>query len=155
MIPFRRLLTCLIVLVASAASAAAAQACSISWTSASGGSWGTASNWSTGKVPASTDDVCITLPGSYTVTLGATGGLNGGANVHSLTLGASIGTQTLDVAGQDYSYEGETYNSTTLTLAAASTINAGGTKILDATSGGDPVAGGNRRAVAPSSTRPR
>ena len=144
MIPLRRLLTCLIVLGAFAASATAAQACTIYWTNATGGSWDTATNWSTGTIPATTDDVCITLPGTYTVTLGATGGLNGGANVHSLTLGAAGGTQTLDIAGQDYNYEGETYNSTTLSLAAASTINAGGELILDATGGGDPVSGGNQ-----------
>ncbi len=144
MIRFPRLLTGLIALVGFASSAGAAQACTVSWASPTSGSWGTAADWSPQQVPVATDNVCITLPGTYTVTLGATDTNGGGANVASLTLGASSGTQTLDVAGQDYNYGGETYNSTTLSLSAASSINTGGKLILDATSGGDPVGGGNQ-----------
>jgi hypothetical protein len=37
--------------------------------SATSGLWGAGTNWSTGVIPSSPDDVCINLPGTYTVTL--------------------------------------------------------------------------------------
>ena len=131
---FRPLITCLLTLATLAFTAAAAQACTETWTGNAGdGSWSSANNWSPAQVPQTTDSVCIGA--GATVTLPAPG-----ANIASLTLGG-----TLDVAGQDYSYEGEIYNSTTLTLNTASTIGAGGKLILDATSGGyEPVGAGNQ-----------
>jgi hypothetical protein len=137
---FRPLITCLLTLATFATTAAAAQACDETWNNANGGSWNTAANWTPNAVPSSGQAVCITLPGTYTVALSA----NGGANIASLTLGASSGTQTLDVQGQDYSYGGEIYNSTTLTLNAASTIGSNGELILDATSGGVSPGPGNQ-----------
>jgi len=65
------------------------------------GNFGMASNWSTGQVPGSSDDACITATtttspkaaaDTYTVTL------NGGITLHSLTLGGPNGTQTLVTA---------------------------------------------------------
>jgi hypothetical protein len=143
---FRLLLTCLLTLAALAitAASAAAATCTDSWINPSGGDWDTAVDWSTGTVPVSGDSVCITLAGTYTVTLGSNGAQVGGANIAALTLGASSGTQTLDVAGQDYNYGGETYNSTTLLLNNASSIASNGKLILDATSGGAAVSGGNQ-----------
>jgi hypothetical protein len=141
---FRLLITCLLTLATLATTAAAAQAatCSDNWTNTSGGDWNTSADWSAG-IPGSGADVCITAPGIYTVTLGANGAQSGGANINSLTLGGSSGTQTLDVEGQDYNYGGETYNSTTLTLNNASSITGSGKLILDATSTGAGVSGGN------------
>ena len=104
-------------LVAMSASASAA-GCSDSWTSASGGLWTDAANWSAG-VPSSSSDVCITLAGTYTVTL------EGGQNVNSLTLGGASGTQTLGVVGTSGSSEAR------LTLAADSTIGQDGQLVLD------------------------
>ena len=43
--------------------------CTDSWKTAASGAWNTATNWSTGAVPTSTDNVCITVAGTYTVTL--------------------------------------------------------------------------------------
>jgi hypothetical protein len=138
---FRPLITCLLTLATFAFTAAAAQACTETWTGDAGdGSWNSANNWSPAQVPGNTDAVCITAAGTYTVTLPASG-----ANIASLTLGGSSGTQTLDVAGQDYSSGGEIYNSTTLVLNTASTIGSNGELILDATSGGyEPVGSGNQ-----------
>lgn len=139
----RRLITCLLTLAVFATTATAAQACDETWNNASGGSWNTATNWTPNGVPAPGQAVCITLPGIYTVTLPANGPYVTGANIASLTLGASSGTQTLDVQGQDYSQGGEIYNSTTLTLNQPSTIGSNGELILDATSGGASPGAGN------------
>jgi fibronectin-binding autotransporter adhesin len=135
----RPFITCLLTLATLATTAAAAQACDETWNNASGGSWTTPTNWTPNGVPAGGQAVCITLPGTYTVTLSA----SGGANIASLTLGASSGTQTLDVQGQDYNYQGEFYNSTTLTLNGPSTIGSSGELVLDATSGGPAPGAGN------------
>src|SRR5437588_10404251 len=76
--------------------AAHASGCTDSWSAKGSGSWFTAANWSTGKVPTSTDEVCITENGtaSYTVELKET---SGSVEVKSLTLGGSENTQTLAV----------------------------------------------------------
>src|ERR1700722_11922617 len=72
--------------------------CSIAWTGLGGdGNWNTAANWSPMAVPGSGDDVCITTPGTYTVTLSGSV-----ATVKSLTLGGSSGTQTLAVDATDF-----------------------------------------------------
>ena len=108
------------------ASGAGANGCTKTWSGVTA-AWGTAADWSPAGVPAATDDVCITASGSYTVTLTA------GAAVKSLTLGAAgdTGTQTLDVQGTPAG------GTSTLTLAAASTIAPGAELILDNTAGGD------------------
>ena len=77
--------------------AQAAGGCSDSWTNTAGGSWETPTNWSDGAVPTISDTVCITAPGTYTVTV--SGGMSGTETVGGLTLGAGSGTQTLDIAG--------------------------------------------------------
>ena len=113
---------------------------------ATSGLWGVPSNWSSG-IPTNTDDVCITVPGTYTVTLapwsiGTADPNSNGGNVNSLTLGATTGAQTLDVVGQaSISNSNETINNVFVNLVAPSTINATGTLILDSTNGGTPAGG--------------
>src|SRR5579859_3615532 len=71
--------------------------CTISWNNASGGDWNTPGNWTPSGPPASTDDVCITLNGTYTVTTPLASGTP--ITIHSLTLGGTSGTQTLQDLG--------------------------------------------------------
>src|SRR5579872_754347 len=98
--------------------AVASAACSDSWKSATSGSWSTPSDWSTGSVPTSADNVCIAAAGTYTVTVpGIT------AQANSLTLGASTGTQTLDV-------QGAAGGNGILSLAANSSVLSKGQLIL-------------------------
>ncbi len=59
------------------------------WLNASGGAWEVPTNWSRGVVPTDADDVSITLPGTYTITI------NSSVALRSLTLGAVTGAQTL------------------------------------------------------------
>lgn len=92
------------------AAPAAAASCTETWTAPVSGDWGDASNWSPASVPTSSDDVCITAPGSYTVTAAFAGEAN------SLTLGGTGADVTLSL---DPGYG--------LTLAGAGTIGAGST----------------------------
>jgi hypothetical protein len=82
----------LALLIALPAQSATASGCTDTFTNTAGGSWLEASNWSTKKVPVSTDEVCITENGTYTVEL-----KGAGASVKALTIGGSTGTQTLAV----------------------------------------------------------
>jgi hypothetical protein len=69
---------------------ASAASCSDSWIGGSG-NWSDTSHWSTGQLPSNLDSVCITAPGTYTVT--------GGGSAATLTVGGSSGTQTLALDG--------------------------------------------------------
>lgn len=62
------------------------------WLNTKGGSWTEGANWSTKAPPTSTEEACITEPGTYTVT-------DNGQNqkVAALTLGGTSGTQTLSI----------------------------------------------------------
>ncbi len=125
---------------------AGASACTDTWygqggsaTTAKSGLWGTPGNWSNG-VPTTSDSVCITVPGTYTVTVGyyqTTGNVISPVTVSqagSLTLGAASGTQTLDVSGQSgQNSSDETVNLIALDVSGTATINPTGTLILDAT----------------------
>src|SRR3954451_17647068 len=82
--------------------AAYASACTAAWIGPPGatdlsGVWAAAANWSTGTVPTSVDDVCLSAPGSYTVTVTAD------TAVHSLTVGdgGNAPTLALDDHGPD------------------------------------------------------
>ena len=97
-----------VLMLVGAASAGRAGAAVISWNNTAGGSWGTAANWSPAQVPTATDDVVISLSGTYTVTL------NVAATVASLTMGGASGTQTLLTTAP------------TLTLNGASSIGTNG-----------------------------
>ena len=103
-----RALICLSSIVTVLTLPAVVRAADISWNNAAGGNWGVATNWSGGVVPGANDNAIITLAGTYTVTL------NVSATVGSLTLGGTMGTQTLSNSSQ------------ILTLNGASTINANG-----------------------------
>ena len=63
--------------------------CTDSWKAAASGSWATGSNWSNGVPPTSSDNACITVAGTYTVTV------QDSQTAGTLTLGGSSGTQTL------------------------------------------------------------
>ncbi len=127
---------------AGGATAHATGACTDSWATATSGSWATASAWSANRVPLPTDDVCITVAGTYTVTLAPIGSA-GGQTVNLLTLGGGSGTQTLDVVGaSSVSTSNETQNTTALALTSGGSISATGSLLLDATAGGTPTQGG-------------
>jgi hypothetical protein len=105
---------------------ALASGCTDSWVRAASGSWFEAANWSTGKVPTASDEVCITATGTYTVSVEPT--TTSGVSVTSLTLGAGSGTQSLTVAS--------TSASGSLQLSASQTINVGAHGVLALTSRG-------------------
>src|SRR5205085_3920949 len=94
----------------------------VSWINASGGNWNNAANWQDGtgmnRVPIAGDNVFITLPGTYTVTLDVSPSIN------SLTVGGATGTQTFDE------------NVRGLTLATTSTVGTHGSFTQSGTLGG-------------------
>src|ERR1700722_1865355 len=73
-------------------SAHASGGCTDSWTNAAGGSWDTGTNWSTGSAPTSTDSVCISVAGTYTVVVG-----NETISVANLTVGGAGSAPTLQI----------------------------------------------------------
>ncbi|MFQ5704315.1 MAG: beta strand repeat-containing protein [Gemmatimonadales bacterium] len=80
----------------------------VSWVNPVSGNWSVASNWSTGVVPDSLDDVFITVDGTYTVTLDIN------TRVKTLVLGGNTGTQTLAIV------------STTMTIDTAAAVGTNG-----------------------------
>jgi Bacterial Ig-like domain (group 3)/Divergent InlB B-repeat domain len=118
-------LLALVALAAFAFTGTAAPTCTDSWNNASGGSWSTASNWSTGVVPGGSDVACITLAGNYTVTL-----QGGQPEVSSLILGSSSGSTTQVLAVQ-----GVTGVNSSLSFATDSTIAQTGQLVLDSQTG--------------------
>ena len=121
-----------------------AAGCTDTWKAAVSGLWGVPANWSTGQIPGNTDDVCITLPGTYTVTLapwsiGTADPNNNGAGVAAITIGASGGggIETLDVVGQgSTSNSNEQVSTVSLNVTKTSTITSHGNLMLDSTSAG-------------------
>ena len=113
--------------------AAHATSCTVTWLGPSGaadpsGAWEDAANWSSGGVPSGRDDVCLTAPGSYIVTMAAD------ADVHSLTLGDGTNAPTLQLQGQYM-------EATTLGVATDSAIARGATlQLTGESSSGDAVA---------------
>jgi fibronectin-binding autotransporter adhesin len=79
--------------VTSAPHARPLAACTDSWKTATSGTWATAADWSTGVVPTSSDNVCITVPGTYSVKI------SGSASAGTLVLGASSGKESLKILG--------------------------------------------------------
>ncbi|HYI45079.1 MAG TPA: hypothetical protein VE174_06390, partial [Actinomycetota bacterium] len=75
---------------------AQAQDCETSWTNAGGGAWNIGGNWDNG-VPGSDDNACITLEGTYAVTVSGFA-----ATVNSIDLGAASGTQTLTIQSHGF-----------------------------------------------------
>ncbi len=110
----RRALFSSLLLLALTALAAAlpASAATLTWKSPVSGNWGTATNWSAGRVPAAGDVVQIAVAGTYTVTVDVS------AAVASVTVGGASGAQTLRI-------------SQSLALSSASTVGAKGVLALD------------------------
>ena len=100
-------------------SAHASAGCTDSWTNASGGSWDTPSNWSTGAVPTSSDSVCIAKAGTYTVVVG-----NETITVANLTVGGTGATATLQIGNGGSSEPAFTVTGASAT-AATGTISDG------------------------------
>jgi Fibronectin type III domain len=123
-------------LISDSGSPSAATACTDSWTNAAGGDFNNLNNWSAGHVPTSADDACITLAGTYTVSLGRVNGGVDSTTVKSLTIGGASGTQTLVVHGINGT--GDTY----LTATNAVTNNAHGSIVLDCQDAAHPCADG-------------
>ena len=128
----------------------AAPACTDSWRAPVSGGWSVAGNWSAG-VPGEAGPVaaCITIPGTYTVTLapwsiGTADPNHQSAAITSLTLGAASGpgTQTLVVLGQSSPNDSnEQVNTTSLSTTAPSLITAHGRLVLSSTDGGEKAKG--------------
>jgi hypothetical protein len=112
------------------------------WTGAAGnGSWNTAGNWNPAEVPRGGSDVCLLDIGhSYTVTL-APSGESAGGTWNTLTIGTPTGsdTETLDIVGESWVYQGETQHGEGIGVSNGATINATGSLVLDATAGGSRV----------------
>jgi len=89
----------------------------VTWNTGTG-NWNVAANWSPAQVPATGDDVVIAANGANT-TFAVT--VNANASLNTLSVGGGSGTQTLASGGF------------TLTLAAASAVNANG--VLTMTNG--------------------
>jgi hypothetical protein len=71
--------------------------CTDYWANTAGGSWYTASDWSTGSSPRSGVGACIVANGTYSVTMEQTS-VSGAVSVQSLKVGGTGGSQTLEVA---------------------------------------------------------
>jgi hypothetical protein len=122
-----------------------AATCTNSWSNPAGGAWNNLNNWSAGHVPTSTDDACITLSGTYTVTLGVTGGSES-TTVNSLTIGGTAGTQALVIHGINGTGD------TILTATTGVTNNANGSIMLDCQTAAMPCSGGGEFLLVPSGT---
>jgi len=86
----------LLALAAFAGAPVVAQTCSTSWAAPVDGDWDDASKWTDG-VPASGEDACIIVPGTYTVTIRPDYGT--AISLQTLTLGGASGTQTFVSGG--------------------------------------------------------
>ncbi|HNQ87025.1 MAG TPA: CARDB domain-containing protein [Verrucomicrobiota bacterium] len=103
---------------ASGLAAAGSQAADIVWTNTSGGTWHTPANWSPNVVPTLTDNVLITTPGAYTVSITST------AAAASLSASGSAGTNTLALNS------GELRVSGTMSLGNGTLFRAAGGNLI-------------------------
>ena len=111
-----------ILLLAVGAPGASASACDTSWASPVSGDWSNPANWTAG-VPNG-NNACITAAGTYTVSIvGENEGLGANTSPGTLTLGASSGTQTLEIAGCDCSGD---INSGILNVTGGGTVGPNG-----------------------------
>jgi hypothetical protein len=104
---------------------------------ATSGEWGEKEDWSGHKVPESTENVCITVPGTYTVKLipyaDSHYPWDDGGVAEKLTLGASSGSQTLQVLGEAHDSSGTWVNLNTLQVGDGVTVGSHGVLALEAT----------------------
>ncbi len=116
----------LAILVSGTGTARAAGTCADSWKSAVNGDWSEAAKWSTGKVPSTTAEVCITVAGTYTVTAESS---SSSLEVKSLTVGPESGSATLSLRGLGCTASTSfraTANITTTALGTIQLTNANG-----------------------------
>jgi fibronectin-binding autotransporter adhesin len=106
--------------------------CNDNW-KGGGGLWSDAGNWSAG-LPSVNSVVCITAPGSYTVSVA------GLVNIRSFTLGAGSGNQTLAIDSTK-TVESE------FEIAANSDIKRNGSLVLDSSGSYAATIGGSAGAV--------
>jgi DNA-binding beta-propeller fold protein YncE len=90
------------------------------WTASAGGNWKDAADWSAG-VPTSTTAVCISVVGSYTVSV------TDGESAGSLYLGSSNGTPTVAVTGQYGSNPAELDVTGNISNAGSMSLTSSGT----------------------------
>ncbi len=91
-----------------------AEAANVYWINPAGGSWSATTNWSTGTIPGSNDNVFIISNGNYAVTLDVN------ATVAAFNFGGAMGTQNLSI----------TVNAL-FTLTGTGTVNDRGLLSLD------------------------
>jgi hypothetical protein len=116
----------LAIAVAGTGTARAAGTCTNSWKAAVNGDWSEAAKWSTGSVPSSSAEVCITVAGTYTVTAESS---SSSLDVKSLTVGPESGSATLSLRGLGCTANtnfSATANITTGTLGTIQLTNANG-----------------------------
>src|SRR4051812_17324152 len=141
---------------------AAVHGADIVWTNTSGGTWGTAANWSPNQVPTNSDTAWITNNGTYSVTNNVT------SAAASLVLGGTSGVQTLNhtagifslgnggssSANGTYILSGGTLTgSDTLALGGplnwtAGTIGSAAANLVVAASGGLTISGGGTKTIS-------
>jgi hypothetical protein len=108
--------------------------CTINWNNAAGGDWNIASNWNPVRLPMSSDDVCINLAGSYTVTHPT-----GNHSINSLT---SIADVTFNLSGGQLTVATTVQVNHTFLLSGGSLVGATvmtGTTITGTAMGGSLV----------------
>ena len=93
---------------------------SVSWNTASSGSWSVASNWSTDTVPGSGDDAFLAIAGSYTVSLTAT------IAVASITISDTSAALLMQDASGDATVAGDLDNAGTLRIVSGASVAVGG-----------------------------
>lgn len=127
----------LVALVACAAMAvvrgawASSVTCDVSWAAAVDGSWTDATKWDTGAVPTSSQKVCISIAGEFTVTVPTA------RSVHSLVLGTGDPSQHPTLEGSRVTVSGGRFEWASGTLTAPVTVASfGPTATLDVTSTG-------------------
>ncbi|MBK5276058.1 MAG: hypothetical protein JJE30_13530, partial [Desulfuromonadales bacterium] len=115
-------------------------AASISWTGAVSGNWSDTSKWSPNVVPTASDDVIVSVAGSYTITLDAS------PTINSLTLGGS-GTPTFTASSRVVTVTnsatintGAIVNLTSSTIAGSGLLTSSGTINLSSSSISAPLA---------------
>ncbi len=89
-------ITTLAIVVSSTGTARAAGTCTDSWKAPVNGDWSESAKWSTGSVPSTSAEVCITVAGTYTVTAESS---SSSLSVKSLTVGPESGSATLSLRG--------------------------------------------------------
>ena len=88
----------------------------VNWVGASSGSWTNAARWSTGTVPAATDDAVIGVAGVYTVSL-----TGSSQTVNSITLSDISATLAIAAPTKTETITANFANSGKLTIDATGT----------------------------------